>query len=215
MKPALARRKMIEIARRRRSRGAGSDVRLLMSAPWSPLAVNLTQLFAGISYVVIGGFATRLYMPERFTKDIDVLVAARYYDAATVRLRQAKWHATGHLRFPDSSLGLHGDLWTLNEASLDLITSDKRWAEEACSTPAIDQSGNHTILLPYLVLMKLDSGRPQDTADVSRMIALADAVTVEIVRDVLRRHARDSETLEDFESLLEIGRWELERPNNA
>jgi len=214
MNPALARRKMIEIARRRRSRGAGSDLQLLMSAPRSPLAVNLTQLFTGISYVVIGGVATRLYMPERFTKDIDVLVGAQSYDAARERLQQATWQAASELRFPDSSLGLRGYLWTLNDASLDLLTSDKQWAEEACSTP-VDQSGNRIISLPYLVLMKLDSGRPQDTADVSRMVALADVGTLDMVREILRRHARDSETLEDFDSLLEIGRWELGRSNNS
>jgi len=177
--------------------------------------VNLTQLFTGISYVVIGGVATRLYMPERFTKDIDVLVGAQSYDAARERLQEATWQAASELRFPDSSLGLRGYLWTLNDASLDLLTSDKQWAEEACSTPAVDQSANRIISLPYLVLMKLDSGRPQDTADVSRMVALAAVGTLDMVRDVLRRYARDSETLEDFDSLLEIGRWELGRPNNS
>jgi len=31
-------------------------------------------LFGDIPFVIVGGFATRLYMPERMTLDIDVMV---------------------------------------------------------------------------------------------------------------------------------------------
>lgn len=57
--------------------------------------------------------------------------------------------------------------------------------------------------------MKLDSGRPQDMADIARMLALSDDATLGKARDVIRWFARDSEAMEDFDSLLEIGRWEL------
>jgi hypothetical protein len=74
-----------------------------------PLVVNVARLFAGIPYVV-GGVATLSYMPERLTKDIYVLVPAPSYEETDARLRQGGWQATGQLRFPDSSLNVHGSL---------------------------------------------------------------------------------------------------------
>jgi hypothetical protein len=173
--------------------------------------VNLAQLFAGIPYLVVGGIATRSYMPERATKDIDILVSSQYYDDAAARLRREGWQIVHSLSFPGSSLGLRGDLWKFGDAQIDLITTDKRWAEDAFSAPQIDSLGTRVIALPYLVLMKLDSARPQDTADITRMLAFADDPTLSKAREVVGRYARDSEAIEDFESLLEIGRWELER----
>jgi hypothetical protein len=204
-----ARRKMIEIARRRHARGAGSDLLGLMTLRRSPLSVNLDELFAGIPYVVVGGVATRSYMPERFTKDVDVLVAGNSYEVSVSRMRGVGWHAERELRLGDSSLGLRGTLLKRGDLELDLITSDAPWATEACALPVLD-TGIRVIALPYLILMKLDSARPQDTADISRMLALAGEKTVAQARDVVCRYARDSESVEDFESLLEIGRWELE-----
>jgi len=173
--------------------------------------VNLAELFADIPYAVVGGIATRSYMPERVTKDIDVLVPPSSYDPAVERLGQMGWKIERALRFVDSSLGRHGTSWSKgNDQQIDLITGDEDWAVEACSLPTFDAFGNRVIALPYLILMKLDAARPQDTADITRMLALADETTVQQARDVVRRYARDGEAVHDFDSLLKIGSWELE-----
>ena len=35
---------------------------------------DLRKILKGILWVIIGGVATRAYMPERMTKDLDILV---------------------------------------------------------------------------------------------------------------------------------------------
>ena len=50
---------------------------------------NLTEVLQPIQYAVVGGVATRLYMPERFTKDLDVVIVAAQADQATLKLKEA------------------------------------------------------------------------------------------------------------------------------
>ena len=56
--------------------------------------------------------------------------------------------------------------------------------------------------------MKLESTRPQDVADISRMLGLASDATLEAVRAVVARHAPDDS--EDLESLIYLGKRETE-----
>ena len=51
-----------------------------------------------------------------------------------------------------------------------MIESDADWVPEALATARRAPDGLPVIDLPYLVLMKLESGRTQDLADVSRML---------------------------------------------
>ncbi|MGH7708333.1 MAG: hypothetical protein ACREM8_05705 [Vulcanimicrobiaceae bacterium] len=169
-----------------------------------------TTALSGLPYVVIGGIATRAYMPERFTKDLDVLIAPEAYEEAGRRLTAAGWRCQQNLTFPSSGLGLFGSHWTRGAADLDVVSSYESWTEEALSRPASDTTGLRVIALSYLVLMKLDSSRAQDTADISRMLAFVDDETMAAIRSVVTRYSRDSQALDDLESLREIGRWELE-----
>ena len=203
-----ARRTLIEVAKRRHPVGAGSDVRALMEIPRSPLGVSISEVFEGLPFVVIGEIATREYMPERFTKGLDVIVAAEAFGETAERLKRAGWIRGNDLVFPNSGLELRGAAWRNGDEELDLICSDGAWADEAIATGQ-SKSGMPVISLPYLVLMKLDSGRTQDTSDVGRMLALTDESTLGQVREVVGRHGTDSCALEDLESLLTIGRWEL------
>jgi hypothetical protein len=63
------------------------------------------------------------------------------------------------------------------------------------------------LALPYLVLMKVESGRAQDLADAARMLGLASEEHRRETRTVLQRYAR--EALEDLESLITLGRLEM------
>jgi hypothetical protein len=62
------------------------------------------------------------------------------------------------------------------------------------------------LVLPYLVLMKLESSRLQDTADLSRMLGLASEEELARVRAVVARYAPGE--ADDLESLIYLGRLE-------
>ncbi len=49
--------------------------------PWP----DLRPILEGIPWVIVGGVATRAYMPERVTQDLDILV--RHRDGGEVRAR--------------------------------------------------------------------------------------------------------------------------------
>ena len=62
--------------------------------------------------------------------------------------------------------------------------------------------------LPYFVLMKLQSGRTQDIADVTRMLGLASDADLDAVREVIRQF--DPDALDDVESMIVLGRMEMQ-----
>lgn len=209
MDRSAVRRKQIEIARRRGSRGAGSDLTFLMALARRALPMDLHTLFGDIPYAVVGGIATRSYMPERMTKDVDILVPSEHFAPAQERLAAAGWAQGQALAFFGSVLALKGQAWHNDGEELDLMTADTDWAEEAIASAAPDASKTRTVGLPYLVLMKLDAGRTQDTSDIARMLGLAEEATLALTRSVTRRFMPDAHILEDLESLIEIGRWEI------
>ena len=61
--------------------------------------------------------------------------------------------------------------------------------------------------LPYLVLMKVQSSRTQDLADVSRMLGLASQKERQLTRQVFARWQPDA--LEDLDSLITLGDLEM------
>ncbi|MBA3532298.1 MAG: hypothetical protein H0T73_10295, partial [Ardenticatenales bacterium] len=80
--PAQRRRFMIEFCGRRMKPGTGSapsflEMRTAM-IPWP----DLRPILQDIPWAIIGGVATRAYMPERATKDIDILVAVENQNEA-------------------------------------------------------------------------------------------------------------------------------------
>ena len=58
--------------------------------------------------------------------------------------------------------------------------------------------------LPYLVLMKYQSGRAQDLADIERMLGQASDWQLAQTREFFGEHRAND--LEDLESLIELGR---------
>lgn len=159
-------------------------------------------------FVVVGGIATRLYMPKRQTDDFDILIRATDREGAREELRAAGATYVGELRIPESS-------WKLPDGmDLDVLESNAAWIDQALEGPNVEQAtGLPIIALPYLVLMKLDAGRVQDLADVSRMLGGADERAVSEVRAAVGRFLPDAS--EDFEGLVALGRLEhpSERPN--
>jgi len=162
---------------------------------------DLRAIIKQTPFVVVGGVATRLYMPERMTIDIDILVLSEDWAALDHELKQAGCRHQG-------ALTIGGSTWVLPDGTLlDVIVSTEEWAREAIRNPRTDASGLPFIALPYLIIMKLQASRVQDLADITRMVGAADEVTLKEVQAVARTYAPDA--LEDIESMIVLGRMEL------
>ena len=166
--------------------------------PWP----DLRAILQGIPWVIACGVATRAYMPERATKDMDILIKATDRDRALSRLK-----AAGYLLA--ATLGIPGYVLEASEgAQIDLLLGDDPWLEEAMAEVNYDAAGYPVLALPYLVLMKLTSMRSQDWADVSRMLGLAGEEDLDRVREVIQRYS--PQDLEDLEALIILGQREIQ-----
>lgn len=197
--------------RKRTRRASGSAPESLMELPRTEIGVDPRKLFGDIPFCVVGGVATRAYMPERFTKDVDVLVGPDDFETAEARLRGAGYHAiTGddNLFFSNSLLGLFGRVWREGDSRIDLISSRQQWVREALMEQSFDQTGLRVIALPYLVLMKIDASRGQDQADIERMLGRLDDAQVEHVAQIVDRYSGDPQAAEDVRQYAMLGRME-------
>ena len=199
--PAQRRRFMIDFCLRRIKPGTGSAPDFLQRRtamnPWP----DLQPILLGIPWVIVGGVATRAYMPERVTKDLDILVRRRDSDEVRERLEAAGYRYVSPLAVPGfmvrSSEGIE----------IDVILGDHRWLDEALTHPNQDPAGYPVLALPYLVLMKMASSRVQDTADAARMLGLASEEELARVRAVVVRYTPGE--IEDLESLIYLGQVEM------
>jgi len=196
---------MIDMCLRRQKPGTGTSalalrVRTAMN-PWP----DLRDVLNGVPWVIAGGVATRAYMPERATKDLDVLIRAGDEDVVLARLESAGYEMV-------STLGIPGYvLRSPDDVEIDVLLSDAAWLSEAFTQVGHDAAGLPVLALPYLVLMKLTAMRSQDWADVSRMLGLAAETELEQVRNVVRRYS--PEDTEDLEALIVLGRREAQFPD--
>lgn len=199
-----ARRTLIDIALRRQRPGTGS----VLARGDSPVRIwpDLSNVLTGIPWAVCGGVATRNYMPERGTQDLDVLVHQRDLATAEDRLRA---HGAEFI----SPLSIGGSTWRLPGGTpLDVLEGRAPWTEKALRLAAgnRDQQGLPVLTLPYLVLMKMESDRLVDAGDIGRMLGMAGDDARDEVRDVVRTHRSDF--LEDLESVIKLGDLEFRSP---
>lgn len=153
-----------------------------------------------IPYVIVGGLAVRLYMQERMTLDTDVLIRAEDEERAEQCLIQFGARKV----CPPAIRGSH---WMLPLGEpLDLIAGEQPWTDEALAAPRRDEQGNPVIDLPWLVLMKLASGRVQDLADMTRMLGEAGEADRRRVIEAVRYYRPNDE--EDVESMIRLGEIE-------
>ena len=168
--------------------------------PWP----DLRPILKGIDWAIIGDVATRAYMPERMTKDLDIIVHKNDGEAVVKKLEEAGYRVVSHLAVP-GYLMLSPD-----GIELDVIFGDHAWLKNALAQPGTDPAGYPVIELPYLTLLKLTAQRAQDWADVSRMLGWASEADLDEVRAAVKRYV--PEDLEDLESLIFIGKKEQEIP---
>ncbi len=199
--PENRRKLFIEIALRRCRPGSGSSREFLQKRTWRRPVTNLKSLTEQTPFVVVGGIATRLYMPERMTDDLDILVLT--WDARDLYRKLEK---AGSKRVGELSIG--GSTWQLPDNTyLDVIESQQPWAEEAINNPNIAPDGLPIIGLPYLILMKLQASRSIDMGDLGRMLGGADDNALEEVRKAIKTYLPNA--VEDLESLIYLGKLEF------
>ncbi len=192
---------LIEIARRRQRPGSGSR----QTRPARVrLGMNFKKLIS-VPFVIAGGQATRMYMPERSTLVWDLLIHSDDLKVAGRDLEQSGATTFAPLTIPGFTCQLP------DGTPLDVLASNEPWITLALESPARDLDGQPVVRLPWLILMKLKSGRVQDLADISRMLAWAEDSTVEETRSAVKEFL--PEAADDVQSLLELGR--LERGNAA
>lgn len=199
--PVQRRRFMIEFSLRRIKPGTGSAPEFLQRRTAMNFWPDLRPILGDIPWVIVGGVATRAYMPERSTKDMDILVRSRDSDEVIERLEEA-----GYRRI--SPLAVPGFLLRSPEGTdLDVIFGDYDWLDEALAHVQRDPAGYPILDLPFLILMKMASSRGRDIGDLTTMLGLASQEEVTRVREVIARYAPGEAG--DLESLIYLGRVEM------
>lgn len=199
----LMRRTIIDMALRRQRRGSGSTHEFLMERTTMLQWPDLTTVLSPVLWAVAGAAATRLYMPERFTRDLDIVVGVKDIEQAYGKLSAAGFTQVG-------TLSIGGSRWESHRGTpIDVIEGHEAWwpmaLREAQSNQ--DEEGRPVLTLPYLVLMKFSASRTIDLGDITRMVGLADEAALAQVRNVFRLYAPND--LEDLESLIWLGKLEL------
>jgi len=196
------RRLIIQLAGKRQRPGAGSSLAFLQRRTAMVTWPDLRQILGDIRWATIGGVATRHYMPERATVDLDILIAAEDARVARERLTQA-----GYQYLQELTVG--GSTWRSPEGvEVDVLESSEPWVARALAAAEQnrDLQGLPILPLPYFVLMKFRSGRARDVADLAQMLGQAEADQLDEVRRVVA--AFEPEALEDLESLITLGQME-------
>ena len=165
---------------------------------------DFRAILAGIDWVIIGGVATRAYMPERVTKDLDILVRAADGPEVIERLKQAGYKVVSRLAVPGYPMRSSDDV------EVDVLFGRYPWLTEAFAQVRYDQAGYPVISLPFLVLLKLAANRGRDVGDMTTMLGWATPEDLDQVRAVVARYSPEDSG--DLESLIFIGQKERELP---
>ena len=165
---------------------------------------DLREVLHNIPWVVVGGVATRAYMAERMTKDLDILVRAADGDEVIRRLQHQSFALISRLAIPGYVMRSPDGI------EVDVLLGEYAWLDEALQHPRFDPAGFPVLDLGYLVLMKMAAMRTQDWADISRMLGFASDEALDHVRAIVARYSPEDSV--DLESLIFIGQKERELP---
>ena len=197
-----SRRILIEMSLRRQRPGTGSSIELLRQRtamhPWP----NLRPILEGIPWAITGAVATRAYMPERMTRDIDIVVQREHCKRVWQRFQDAGYRVAAVLDAP------YFVAHSPDGVEIDVICADFPWLAEALQNPALDAADYPVLALPFLILMKLMASRGVDLGDMTRMLGLAAETDLHQVRVTVQRYRPDDS--EDLEALILLGQREIE-----
>jgi hypothetical protein len=205
--PRQKRRFMIDMLLRKGKPGTGSGHEFMRRRtamnPWP----DLRPILQGIDWVIVGGVATRAYMPERMTGDLDILVHRDDGDDVIAKLKEAGYRQATRLAIP-------GNLMVSPEGvEVDVLFGDYPWLRKALAHPSKDPAGYPVIALPYLILLKMNAQRTRDMGDLGTLLGWASDADLDEVRKVVAEYA--PEDVEDLESLIFIGKREREFPPDS
>jgi hypothetical protein len=158
----------------------------------------------GIPWAIFGRVATRAYMPEQATRELDILVSETDGDQILGRLQQAGYQLLSPLRLPGHALRSPEGI------QVNAYFGRQPWLEPALQSPTYDPAGFPVLALPYLILTRLLAPRIKDWADIARMLGLASDEELDEARAVITRYS--PEDSQDLESFIILGRKELEEP---
>lgn len=154
-------------------------------------------------YVVIGGVATRAYMPERTTDDLDILINT--HDRTRIH---ADLTAAGFTYLQELGV-IPGSSWRSPDGEiLDVLERSDGWVNDALRVPNRQADGTPVIPRRYLVLMKLESGRGRDIGDLTQLLGYANDDELAQVRQTIAQWLPNA--AEDLESLIQLGKLELQ-----
>lgn len=202
--PRQIRRLMIDRSLRKQKPGTGSAHEFLRRRTALNQWPDLREILKDIPWALIGGVATRAYMVERITKDMDVLVQHLEGEEVIERLQRAGFKIESRLAVPGYLLR------SPDGKEVDVLFGKYKWLANALAHPEYDPAGYPVISFPYLVLLKITAARPQDWADVSRMAGVASEEQLQQAREVVARYS--PEDSEDLEALIMLGKREMEIP---
>jgi hypothetical protein len=205
--PRQRRGLLLDLSRRKQKPGMGSSLtfmeRRTAMNPWP----DLRELLNGLDWVIVGGVATRAYMPERMTNDLDILIRASDGPLVLERLAQAGYETVSVLAIPGYLLR------SPEGVELDVLVGEYPWLTEALANPERDQAGYPVIRLAYLVLLKMTAARGRDIGDLTTMLGLASAESLADIRMTVARYS--PEDRDDLETLIYLGRREMEPPEQS
>jgi hypothetical protein len=201
------RRLLIDLARRRIRPGSGSHIQFLNKRTTTMKWLDLANVLSPVPFAVVGAVATRLYMPERVTQDLNIIISIHDVAAVHEKLIAAGFKKTG-------TLTIGGASWEASDGcQIDILEGKEEWWPGVIKTAQSnrDAQGFPIIPLPFLVLMKYHTSRLQDLADISRMLGQANAAILAEVRTLFAKYMPDEQ--DDLESLIQLGQLEFQQKN--
>ncbi len=218
---------LLAMAARRARPGGGTAPEVAARRTWTLPVPDLRPVLApvGAPFAIVGGVATRLYMQERATPDLDILIDAddaRAVEAALGRVgaTRLRGHPAGGARWALPStvaadLPAAAPAWRAlarmtgtdldaMPCRLDVLALAAPWVGPALATVRPSPTGLPVVALPYLVVMKLTSGTTGDLDDLARLLGEADAGALDAVRAAVRAYR--PVVAGDVERLIAAGR---------
>ena len=198
--PTQRRKWIISMVNKRVKPGCGSSIELLKSRTWTQSTPDLNKFIRQTPYVITGGIATKLYMAEVNSPNLDIFVLSDDAELINQELQNASAYYLQDLDYG-------GTLWVLpDDTLLSVIHLKEPWGKDAVHNPNYSPHGLPVIKLPYLVLTKLQLSRFKDLADLSRMLGGAKNSELDEIRKTVKLYY--AEALDDLEQILWAGRLE-------
>jgi hypothetical protein len=199
--PRQRRRIMIEMCLRRMKPGTFTSPEFLSRRTAVNKWPDLNKILEDIPWVITGGVATRAYMPERMTHDLDILVHKVNCETAWKRFKEHGFKVAEVLDAP------YFVARRPDNPEVDVLCLDFPWLVRAFAEARKDPAGFPVLDLPFLIIMKLRANRGIDIGDMTRMLGLASEHDRDRVRETVALY--QPEDSDDLEALILLGKMEF------